>query len=93
MIPKQTVQNIAQLARLKLSEAELEKYTHQLNQILGYVEKLNELDTKNIVATSHAVEIPNPMRADEVVANTVIEEVLKISPDHEEHFFRVPKVL
>lgn len=93
MIPRETVIKIANLARLQLSEAELDKYTHQLNQILGHIEKLNELDTTDIVATSHAVEVSNPMRPDEVVVDTAIEKVLEISPDSEEHFFRVPKVL
>jgi aspartyl/glutamyl-tRNA(Asn/Gln) amidotransferase, C subunit len=93
MIPKETVLKIADLARLQLSESELDKYTDQLNQILGHVEKLNELDTRDIVATSHAVEVPNPMRADQVVPSSVIEKVLEISPDHEETFFKVPKVL
>jgi aspartyl-tRNA(Asn)/glutamyl-tRNA(Gln) amidotransferase subunit C len=93
MIARDTVEKIAKLARLKLSETELEKYTDQLNQILGHVEKLNELDTTSIQATSHAVEIPDPLREDKVVVSHVIEEVLKISPDHEDNFFRVPKVL
>ncbi len=93
MIGRDTVEKIAALARLQLTEAELEKYTHQLNNILGYVEKLNELDTSNIEATSHAVEVANPMREDQGAVSVVIDEVLKISPDHEEHFFRVPQVL
>jgi aspartyl-tRNA(Asn)/glutamyl-tRNA(Gln) amidotransferase subunit C len=93
MIPRETVENIAKLARLQLSEAELQKFTEQLNSILGYIEKLNELDTRSIEATSHAVEVANPLREDKIVTSEVIDEVLKISPDHEEHFFRVPKVL
>ncbi len=93
MISRQTVENIALLARLELSPAEIETYTGQLNSILEYMEKLNELDTKSIEATSHAVEIPNPMREDTVQPSDVIQELLKVSPDHEKNFFRVPKVL
>lgn len=93
MIPRETVVKIADLARLQLSESELDKYTDQLNQILGHVEKLNELDTQNIVATSHAVEVPTPLRGDEVVPNQAIQKILEISPDHEETFFTVPKVI
>jgi aspartyl-tRNA(Asn)/glutamyl-tRNA(Gln) amidotransferase subunit C len=93
MINKQTVEKIAQLARLKLSEADLEKYTDQLNSILGFVEKLNQLDTTNIEATTHAVEVPTPFREDKIIPKELIQKVLEISPDHEERFFRVPKVL
>jgi len=93
MINRETVEKIAKLARLQLSESDLEKYTGQLNNILADVEKLKELNTDAIEATTHAVEVANPLREDEVKTNTVIDAVLEISPDHEAHFFRVPKVL
>ncbi|MCE9625737.1 MAG: Asp-tRNA(Asn)/Glu-tRNA(Gln) amidotransferase subunit GatC [Deltaproteobacteria bacterium] len=93
MITRETVEKIAKLARLQLSESDLEKYTGQLNNILADVEKLKELNTDAIEATTHAVEVANPLREDEVKTNTVIDAVLEISPDHEAHFFRVPKVL
>jgi len=93
MINRETVEKIAKLARLQLSESDLEKYTGQLNNILGYVEKLEELNTDAIQATTHAMEVANPLREDEVKPSTVIDAVLEISPDHEAHFFRVPKVL
>ena len=93
MITRETVEKIAKLARLQLSESDLEKYTGQLNNILGHIEKLNQLDTQAIEATTHAVEVANPMREDEVKPSSVIDAVLEISPDHEEHFFRVPKVI
>ncbi|MFO1464656.1 MAG: Asp-tRNA(Asn)/Glu-tRNA(Gln) amidotransferase subunit GatC [bacterium] len=93
MITRDTVEKIAKLARLQLSESDLEKYTGQLNNILGHIEKLNQLDTSAIEATTHAVEVPNPLREDEVRTNQVIESLLEISPDHEDHFFRVPKVI
>ena len=93
MIDRSTVEKIARLSRLELDEASIGKFTEQLNNILGNVEQLNALDTKNIEATSHAVEIPTPMREDVVIQSDVITDVLEISPDHEERFFRVPKVL
>ncbi|HKY64365.1 MAG TPA: Asp-tRNA(Asn)/Glu-tRNA(Gln) amidotransferase subunit GatC [bacterium] len=93
MINRETILNIAKLARLQLSEADIGKYTEQLNNILGHVEKLKQLDTSKIEATTHAVEVPNPLRADEVKQCQVIDAVLEISPDHEAHFFRVPKVI
>lgn len=93
MINRETVEKIAKLSRLKLPESDVEKFTTQLNHILGHVEKLNQLDTSSIEATSHAVEIASPMREDEVHSSTAIEEVLKQAPDSEGPFFRVPKVL
>ena len=94
MITKETVQSIAHLARLEFSDSETETFTHQLNSILEYMEKLNELDTSNIEATSHAVEIAGPMREDVVQKSDVIQGLLeKDAPDHEDSFFRVPKVL
>lgn len=93
MINRDTILNIAKLARLELSEADIGKYTEQLNLILGHVEKLKQLDTSKIEATTHAVEVANPLRVDEVHPSSVIDDVLEISPDHEAHFFRVPKVI
>jgi aspartyl-tRNA(Asn)/glutamyl-tRNA(Gln) amidotransferase subunit C len=93
MIDRATVEKIAKLARLELPEEEIGKFTRQLNDILGYVEKLNQLDTSAIEATSHAVEVPNPMREDEVHPTNVVDKILEISPDREENFFRVPKVI
>lgn len=93
MITRETVENIAKLARLELSESEKGTYTDQLNSILEFMEKLNELDIGTIEATSHAVEMANPMREDEVVVSKAIEPILEISPDAEDHFFRVPKVI
>ena len=94
MITKDTVKSIAHLARLEFTDAEMETFTSQLNNILEYIEKLNELDTSHIEATSHAVEIAGPMREDFVQESNVIQDLLeKDAPDHEESFFRVPKVI
>jgi len=93
MIDRKTVEKIAKLSRLELREEDIGKFTEQLNNILGHVEQLKGLDTSAIEATSHAVEVPNPLREDEVVVSKVIEQVLGNSPDHEDEFFRVPKVL
>jgi aspartyl-tRNA(Asn)/glutamyl-tRNA(Gln) amidotransferase subunit C len=94
MITKETVASIAHLARLEFSDSEMEKFTGQLNDILGYMEKLNELDTSKVEATSHVGEVATPMRADVVHNSDVIKDLLeKDAPDAEDGFFRVPKVL
>ncbi len=87
------VEHIAELARLKFSEKELDNFTHQLNQILEYVEKLNELDTENVEPLSHPIEGNNAFREDELKPSLSREEALKNAPDCDEQFFKVPKVI
>ncbi len=87
------VEHIAELARLKFSKDELENFTHQLNQILEYMEKLNELDTKNIKPLSHPIEGNNIFREDELKPSISREEALKNAPDSDDEFFKVPKVI
>jgi len=86
-------EHIAELARLKFSKKELESFTHQLNQILEYVEKLNELDTENIEPLSHPVEGNNIFREDILKPSISRGEALKNAPDSDEEFFKVPKVI
>ncbi len=87
------VEHISELARLKFSTEELEYFTHQLNQILEYVEKLNELDTENVEPLSHPIEGNNAFREDELKPSLSREEALKNAPDSDEEFFKVPKVI
>jgi aspartyl-tRNA(Asn)/glutamyl-tRNA(Gln) amidotransferase subunit C len=87
------VEHIAELARLKFNEQELDNFTHQLNEILSYVEKLNELDTENVEPLSHPVENNNVFREDEVKPSIMREEALRNAPDKNELFFKVPKVI
>ncbi len=87
------VEHIAELARLKFNEKELENFTHQLNEILSYVEKLNELDTENVEPLSHPVESSNIFREDVVKPSVNREDALRNAPDKNEAFFKVPKVI
>ena len=87
------VEHIAELARLKFNEKELNSFMHQLNEILSYVEKLNELDTENVEPLSHPVENTNVFRDDEVMPSVTREEALKNAPNKNESFFKVPKVI
>jgi len=87
------VEHIAELARLKFSKEELENFTHQLNQILEYMEKLNELDTKNIEPLSHPIEGNNIFREDKLKPSINREQALKNAPDRDDGFFKVPKVI
>jgi aspartyl-tRNA(Asn)/glutamyl-tRNA(Gln) amidotransferase subunit C len=87
------VEHIAKLAKLEFTEAEKEKFTHQLNQILEYVEQMNKLDTSNVEPLSHVIELSNIFRDDEVKQGVDSEEALKNAPSRTEKFFKVPKVI
>ncbi|WP_298439421.1 Asp-tRNA(Asn)/Glu-tRNA(Gln) amidotransferase subunit GatC [Geobacter sp.] len=87
------VEHVALLARLELSPEEVETFTGQMDAILAYVEKLNELNTDGIVPTAHAVPVENAFRDDEVRPSIGVENALANASDRVEGFFRVPKVI
>ena len=87
------VRKVAQLARLELPEDQMETYTKQLEEILSYVDQLQEIDTENIPPTTRAVEVVNAMREDIVKVNCSREDLLNQAPHREGDFFRVPKIL
>ena len=92
-VTKKDVEKIAELSRLKFSEEELENFTPQMNEILSYMDKLNELDTENIKPLSHPVEQTNVFREDELKPSISTEDALKNAPVKDEHHFKVPKVI
>jgi aspartyl-tRNA(Asn)/glutamyl-tRNA(Gln) amidotransferase subunit C len=87
------VEHVARLARLELSEEEKNLFAGQMGAILGYVEKLKELDTEGIQPTSHAVPMENAFREDEARPSIGIEKALANAPDRTGSFYRVPKVI
>jgi aspartyl-tRNA(Asn)/glutamyl-tRNA(Gln) amidotransferase subunit C len=87
------VKHVARLARLKLSEEEVETFTGQMGAILAYIEKLNELDTDGIVPTAHAVPMENAFREDMERPSIGVEQALANAPERVDGFFRVPKVI
>jgi aspartyl-tRNA(Asn)/glutamyl-tRNA(Gln) amidotransferase subunit C len=89
----QEVENIARLAKLSFSEDEKEKFVEQFNQILGYMEKLNELDTSDVEPTYNPLALSNVMRKDEAKTWLTQEEALKNAPHSNHGFFSVPKVI
>jgi aspartyl-tRNA(Asn)/glutamyl-tRNA(Gln) amidotransferase subunit C len=91
-ISKEQVQKVAALARLKLTEQEADQYTTQLNNILQFAEKLNELETEQVEPTSHVLPMANVLRADEVIPSLPREKALANAPDQQEGMFRVPAV-
>lgn len=87
------VLKVANLARLKLSEAEVADYTAKLGSILEYVESLNEVDTEDVEPMVHAVELSNVFRRDGVVPSLTREAALSNAPKTDGQFFLVPQIL
>ena len=87
------VEHVAELARLEFTAPEKEKLTHQLNKILDYMEKLNNLDTSAVEPLTHVNESTNIMRRDEIEPSLSPDEALKNAPAKTKTFFKVPKVI
>ena len=83
----------AHLARIALTEDELEQYTEQLEQILEHAARVQALPTDGIEPTSHPLTMVNAFRSDEVTACLDRDEVLAEAPDPEDGYFRVPRIL
>ena len=97
-ITREQVLRVAELAHLELSEAELDVYSRQLDNILAYIEKLNQLDTSQVepmaqVFSGDAAEENASARADKSRHSDVADAVLGTAPDPSRPFFRVPKVI
>ena len=87
------VEYVAKLARLEVTNAEKEMFTAQLNDILLYIDKLNELDTTGVVPMTHAIAVQNAFREDRVIESLGTKKSLDNAPDARGEFFRVPKVI
>ncbi len=92
-LDKATVAKIASLARLRVPEADLDRLAGELNQIIGWVEQLNEVDTENVPPMNSVVAVDLPRRDDAVTDGDVRDKVLANSPDAHDGFFAVPKVM
>lgn len=90
MIEREQVLHVAKLARLRLSEAEVEKMAGELSGILGHVDRIAELELDDVEPTSHVVELENVLRADEARPSWPREAVLEQAPDPADGAFRVP---
>jgi len=87
------VQYVAHLARLALTPEEQEKLSAQLGNILGYVEKLAELDVSQVEPTAHAMPLVNVMRPDEIRPSLSTAEALRNAPSQANGLFLVPKIV
>ena len=92
-IGRKEVEHIASLARLALTEDEKKVYEKELRDVITFMDKLEELDTKDIDPAIHILDINNVFRKDEIQESLPIEDVLKNAPDSEENYFIVPSIL
>jgi len=92
-ITREEVRHVAKLARLELSDAEVDRITGQLDAILSYVAKLDELDTTGVAVTTHTQQVVNAFREDAVRPSLPRERALANGPEHNGESFVVPRVI
>ncbi len=92
-ISRSEVEKVAALARLELSEDEVERLTEDLSSILSYIAKLEELDTANIEPTSHVVTMKTPYREDVVTNQPSTDDAMANAPQSDDNYFVVPSII
>ncbi len=92
-ITKAEILHVAHLARLDMDESAVDKFTDQIGTILGYIDKLNEVDTDNVSPTSHAISMTNAFREDGNVSRIGRDLALANAPQKDDGSFIVPKVV
>lgn len=92
-LDKDAVRKVASLAQIEMSDEELDKYVPQLNNIIGWVEQLAEVDTDNVEPLANVVNIKLELREDKITDGGYQEDILTNAPESLEGFFVVPKVI
>ncbi len=92
-ITPDVVDHVTKLCRIHLTNEERKKFTEQLNQILTYMDKLNELNTENVEPTSHVVPLENVLRKDALSPSLGSEKALANAPDKHGEYFKVPRII
>jgi aspartyl-tRNA(Asn)/glutamyl-tRNA(Gln) amidotransferase subunit C len=90
MLSRDQVLHVARLARLELTDDEVERYAGELSKVLDYIEKIEELDLTDVEPTSHVVDVENALRPDEPRPSWPRDAVLEAAPDAADGGFRVP---
>jgi aspartyl-tRNA(Asn)/glutamyl-tRNA(Gln) amidotransferase subunit C len=90
---REDVAHVAKLARLSMSEAELDKFTEQLGQVLDHASDMNALDLEGVIPTAHPFGLINVVRDDERRASLDHDVVIAMAPDAEDGRFAVPRIL
>ena len=92
-INKEEIKKIAHLARINVSQSELEQVEKKLVGILTLIEKMQEVNTDSIDPMSHALDINQPLREDKVTENDIRDKSLSLAPHSEQSLFIVPQVI
>ena len=88
-----TIKHISKLSRISVDEQKAEKLAVDLNSIFKFIEKLNELKTENVVPLTSVAETTLKLRSDEIKSEDIRKQILKNSPQDNEDYFVVPKVI
>ena len=92
-ISRDQVSKVAQLAKLKLNEEQIDNHAIQIEKILDYINQLEKIDTNNVPCTTRAIEVLNVFRTDIQEKYKDREDILKLAPSREDDFFKVPKII
>ena len=92
-IDLKTIKHISKLSRISVDDAKADKLAGDLNSIFDFIEKLNELNTDNVEPLTSVAETTLKLRADEVKSENIRDQILKNSPEKNEDFFVVPRVV
>ena len=88
-----TIKHISKLSRISVDDAKASKLAGDLNSIFNFIKKLNELNTDNVEPLTSVAETTLKLRADEVKSENIRDQILKNSPEENEDFFVVPRVV
>ena len=92
-IDEAQVRKVAKLSRLDLTDGEIEEFTGQLEAILGYVDKMNQLNTEGVEPLAHCLPLSNCLRNDEIRDSLGADAILANAPQRDGDFFKVPRIL
>ena len=87
------IEHVAKLARLNLTDAEKKRFSNQMGTIIKYIEKINELDTKNVEPTAHVLGLENVFRNDIATNPLTDQDPINDSPAHSKGHYEVPKII
>ncbi|MCK5655006.1 MAG: Asp-tRNA(Asn)/Glu-tRNA(Gln) amidotransferase subunit GatC [Candidatus Aureabacteria bacterium] len=92
-IDKKLISYLAHLSRLEFDDSKLEEFTSQIDKIVEYIKKLDELDTEKVEPTAHILPVKNVFREDKIIPSIEREKVFKSAPETQNGYFIVPKVI
>ena len=92
-ISREEVSKVAQLAKLKLNDEQIDNHAAQIEKILDYINQLEKIDTNDVPCTTRAIEVVNNFRSDVKEKYENREDILNLAPSREDDFFKVPKII